>query len=139
LNSDRPFIDATAPLGAAISLGVALALGSAVAGRWFGDSTKDDALGEIVRAVDLTGQHALMPYRIVSIVGIAISLWGGFLLIAAESVGPDARVWLYGVEVLLASYGLLGMLDVVLLGFRNQARQARLRALRELDQRRREG
>ena len=134
--SDRPLDEAAGPLTAAITLGVALALGAAVASRWLGDSSKDETYGEVLRAIDPQGRRAQQPFMIVVAVGVVTSLWGGVLLMAEGEFPRTLAGWFYALEVLLAAYGLLAMLDVLLLGFRHQRRQSALRALRESEQRR---
>jgi hypothetical protein len=139
LTSDRPLEDATGPITASITLGVAVALGAAVASRWLADRVKDDSYGEAIRARDPDESRAQAPYRIVTVAGVLAAAGGALLLI---SLGEMARTWTviaYSVVLLLAMYSLFGMLDLLLLGHRHQRRQAVLRALREAENRRKEG
>ncbi len=137
LSSDRPLSEAAIPVAAAIPFGIALATGAAVAGNRLVDSTKDDTYGEVLRAVDPSGERAQRPYLIVSATGIACAAMGALLLIAGDELGRSVAAWAYGLEVVLGSYALLGFLDLLLLNFRHHSRQSRLRALRERDERRR--
>lgn len=136
LSSNRPLSEANAPLTVAIPFGIALAAGAAVAGNRLADGTKDDAYGEVLRTVDPTGQRAQRPYLVVSVAGVVCSVLGGLLLVAGNEMGRPLAAWAYAAEVFLASYAVLGFLDLLLLGYRHHSRQSRLRALREREDRR---
>lgn len=138
LSSDRPLTEANVPLVVAIPFGIALATGAAVAGNRLADGTKDDTYGEVLRAANPGGERTQRPYLIVSVTGIACAAFGAFLLIAGDELGRTGASWAYAVEVFLASYALLGFLDLLLLGSRHNSRQSRLRALREREDRRRQ-
>ena len=119
-----------------MGLGVAVAVGAAVAGRWLADRIKEDAYGEVLRALDPDESSAQAPFRLVSIIGIATSI-GAVLLLMTH--GEFNRTWTavaYAGEFILALYALLGLLDLLLQTHRHQRRQARLRAIREAENRR---
>lgn len=136
LRSDRPIEDATGPLGVAVGLGVTVAVGAAVAGRWLADRIKDDAYGEVLRALDPDESSAQAPFRLVSIIGIATSVGAVILLVTRGELNRTWTAVAYAGELVLALYGLFGLLDLLLQTHRHQRRQARLRAIREEENRR---
>lgn len=136
LGSARPLKDQAGAISATITLGLAVAIGAAVAGRWLADRVKDDVYGEVIRSVDPNESKAQGPYLVVSVVGIATTVGGILLLIAGGELSRTVTGCAYGVLLFLALFGVLGLADLLLLGHRHQRRQARLRALREEENRR---
>lgn len=138
LDSARPLPDEPGAVTAAIPLGLAVAVGAAVAARWLADRVKDDAYGEVIRVLDANESKAQRPYLVVTVAGIATTVGGMLLLIARGELGRTVTACAYGALLFLALYGVLGLTDLLLLGHRHQRRQARLRALREEENRRQE-
>jgi hypothetical protein len=115
---------------------VALAAAAFVAQRWFGDRSKGDAYGEVVRTVDPEETAANLPYATTAVAGLVAALWCaiGAIVIGSISETEWAAV-VSAVAVLLASYTLLAFVSLVVLTFKHQQHVARLKALEESTER----
>lgn len=139
LSTGCPLQDATAVASvAAIPFGIALAAAALVASRWVADRVKDETYGEVLRSFDPDESHLQSPYLVVATVGLLTSLMGVFLFLVHAALNTTALAWANAALLFLVVYGILGFADLIRIGKHHQRRQARLRALHELEKRRKQ-
>lgn len=137
LVDDRPLEGAQTAIVASVPLGVAVAAGVLVAYRWTADRIKDDAYGELVRAIDPAEGHVYGPHMLVVGAAFFTSLLGTLLLVVQGELGRAATAVAYSLLFGAAIYSILGFADLVRMGRRHQKRQALLRSTLEAEGRRR--
>lgn len=128
-----------ASLGTVLAAGMAggLALGAAtlVASRWLSDMLAKDEYGELIRAIDNSESRARRPYEIVARTSFVTALSCLLTILIYQAV-PDKLVIILATLTLgLGLYSILGALTLVRITHRHQDRAARLRALKEENQR----
>lgn len=137
LNDDSPLEDASPAIVASIPLGIAVATGVLVAYRWTADRIKDDAYGELIRAIDPSEARVYGPHMLVASAAFGTSLLGALLILVQGELSRTPTAISYALLLGMAVYSILGFADLVRLGRRHQKRQALLRSTLEEEARRR--
>jgi hypothetical protein len=137
LSDGRPLEDAGPAIVASVPLGIAVAAGVLVAYRWTADRIKDDAYGELIRAIDPSEARVYGPHMLVAGAAFGTSLLGTLLLLVQGELGRTTTAISYALLLGIAVYSILGFADLVRLGRRHQKRQALLRSTLEAENRRR--
>lgn len=124
-----------AVLASGIGGGVAIGAAALVMSRWMSDSLAKDEYGELIRMVDESETRVRRPYEIVAFTSFLTSLGCLVTVLFYDAVPAKLVVCVSTLLLGLGLYSILGAFTLIRITRRHQARAARIRALKERNQR----